>query len=130
VAEKAQHQAKQGTPDQLPRGEARALNEAQAAVPQKEGVDPGAVMPEEEMPEFMDSPEEGDDATTGDKEEDEFLFEDPNPQERDNGRGPGMGPIPKDVLDALPELVEASRDPSAPPQLTMLVQMLSDRLER
>jgi len=129
----AEVRANEGSPEQLPRGAAKAANEQleQARALAEGAPSLGApAAPAGEEPEFV-APEDGepDAGTTGDKEEEDFLFEDAPPDERDDGRGPGYGPVPQDVMDLLPTLVEASRDPSAPPQLTLLVQLLADRLE-
>lgn len=126
----AEYQQGAGSPEQLPQGAATEVNDAsvmgETVAPDQ--VDTGGLDVADMEPEYAAPPEDGDISAGGDPEEDDFLYEQPEGDLVDDARFSGHGPIPQDVMDRLSDLVEASRDPSAPPQLTLLVQLLQERL--
>jgi len=123
-----------GKTTQLPQGAAQQLNEGIAAIP----APPEAPAPQPVVEAAPLEPVEYASAQTRARsgpvdEEEQILFA---PTERKTEpitagiSARGKGPLPPDLWNWLPALVDAAVDPTAPPQLKALVQLIADRVER
>jgi len=117
-----------GTATQLPQGGAQQVNQALAALPQNQAAQT-AVLPPIEY-----APERGRARTGGPADEDEQILFAPTERRGEPitaGIGPrGKGPLPADLWTWLPALIDAAVDPTAPPQLKALVELIASRIER
>ena len=127
MAEDAEFKRGVGTGEQLPSGEASALNEAVAAIPpqavpgpvDQTGLPQGVEWAQDEAP--LPAPR---------GEQEEILF---GPSE---GLGRNMpdpatadGPVPASVVRRLPALARAAKDPNAPASLKAMHALIAQRLE-
>lgn len=118
-------------PDQLPQGEAQEVNEALEGVREQAAAN---APEEEELPPVEFAPEEKVvDERGAESEEDKYLFAPTQRPQESITRGitpRGRGPLPADLWDWFPAMIEAAMDPTAPPQLKALVAIIADRIER
>jgi len=129
-------QAQLGTPEQLPYGEAAALNETPMGQTAPElGVPEGAPAAAPAEEEYVDDP--------GQPGDNEPLFE-PADEDEDFLTGPTLRPdepqsilplagrqrVPENVRRNLPLIQAAASEPGADPQLTTLVNFLVREMSR
>lgn len=123
-----------GTPEQLPKGAAAALNEVLDALPPEQPSTPGA------QPEPAPAPAEPGlgPVETGPRprlrfqptnEDEAFLFAPPDPAELQLAAQAAPAATPPERLrQLLPDLLEAAAHPTAPASLKLLARVLLDRL--
>ena len=126
-----------GKATQLAQGAAKKLNEAIAAIPEVPETPAPAPQPAQvpaELPPIEYAPERGRARMGGPADEDEQILFAPTERRGEPitaGIGPrGKGPLPADLWTWLPALIDAAVDPTAPPQLKALVELIASRIER
>lgn len=133
MPETPEYSANQGTPDALPKGGAKAANDALAASPQQETTSAAGTAPGTEGQNvnlgFRNGPPREPSFRPQD-EEMQWLFA-ANGQEPDYARTYPAGqriPPPKEVYTALPLLRQAAADPNAPEGVRALYRVLTYHL--
>jgi len=127
-----------GKATQLAQGAAKKLNEAIAAIPEPVAPpEPAQAAPEAAPAELQPieyAPARGRARAGGPADEEEQILFAPTERKTEpitaGISARGKGPLPADLWSWLPALIDAAVDPTAPPQLKALVQLIADRIER